>query len=82
MSEARGLAPHPVPADVGIVAALPIEAADLIDGLKDVRRYQSASIPVIEGEHGGKIVAVALGGPGRRAARTATDMLLSGHRPR
>ena len=82
MSEARGLAPFPVPADVGIVAALAIETADLIDGLKDVRRYQSASIPVIEGERGGKIVAVALSGPGRAAARQATDLLLSGHRPR
>jgi adenosylhomocysteine nucleosidase len=82
MSEARGLAPHPVPADVGIVAALAIETADLIDGFKDVRTYQSTSIPVIEGEHGGKIVAVALSGPGRRAARTATELLISGHRPR
>jgi adenosylhomocysteine nucleosidase len=82
MSEAQGLAPHPVPADVGIVAALAIETADLIDGLKDVRKYQSASIPVIEGEYSGKIVAVASSGPGRRAARAATDLLLSGHRPR
>jgi adenosylhomocysteine nucleosidase len=36
---------------------------------------------VIEGERGGKIVAVALSGPGRAAARGATDLLLSGHRP-
>jgi adenosylhomocysteine nucleosidase len=82
MSEARGLAPRPVPADVGIVAALAIEMADLVEGLKDVRRYQSASIPVIEGERGGKIVAVALSGPGRVAARAAADLLVSGHRPR
>ena len=71
-----------MPADVGIVAALAIETADLIEGLKDVRRYQSASIPVIEGERGGKTVAVALSGPGRAAARVATDLLFSGHRPR
>jgi adenosylhomocysteine nucleosidase len=82
MSDQRGVAPSPVPADVGIVAALAIETADLVDGLKDVRKYQSASIPVIEGEHGGKIVAVALSGPGRSAAREATELLISGHRPR
>ncbi len=82
MSEQPGVAPRPVPADVGIVAALAIETADLIDGFKDVRRYQSASIPVIEGEHGEKIVAVAVSGPGRPAARRATELLLSGHRPR
>jgi adenosylhomocysteine nucleosidase len=82
MSEQRGVAPAPVPADVGIVAALAIETADLVEGFKNVRRYQSASVPVIEGEHGGKIVAVAVSGPGRQAARTATDLLVSGHRPR
>ena len=82
MNGERGVAPPPVPADVGIVAALPIEISDVIDGLKKVRRYQSATVPVIEGEHGGKIVAVATGGPGRRAARHAAEVLISGHRPR
>ena len=84
MGEQRGLAPAPVPADVGIVAALAIETADLVDGLKDVRKYQSASIPVIEGEHGGKIVAVALerARPGRRPDEATDLLLLSGHRPR
>ena len=37
---------------------------------------------MIEGEHGGKIVAVAVSGPGRPAARTAAELLISGHRPR
>jgi len=37
---------------------------------------------VIEGEHGGKIIAVATGGPGRPAARRAAEVLLIGHRPR
>jgi adenosylhomocysteine nucleosidase len=82
MSDQRGMAPAPVPADVGIVAALDIEVADLIDVLKNVRRYQSASVPVIEGEHGAKIVAVAVSGPGRPAARKAAELLISGHRPR
>jgi adenosylhomocysteine nucleosidase len=82
MNDERGLAPPPVAADVGIVAALPIEVSDVIDGLKKVRKYQSATVPVIEGECGGKIVAVATGGPGRPAARHAAELLISGHRPR
>jgi adenosylhomocysteine nucleosidase len=82
MSDQRGVAPAPVPADVGIVAALAIETGDLVESLKNVCKYQSASIPVIEGEHAGKIVAVAVSGPGRVAARRATEVLISGHRPR
>jgi adenosylhomocysteine nucleosidase len=78
----RGVAPPPVPADVGIVAALSIEVGDLIDNLKKVRKYQSVTIPVVEGEYGGKIIAVAIGGPGRPAARRAADVLIAGHRPR
>ena len=56
-NDERGMAPAPVPADVGIVAALPMEVGDLIDGLKKVRKYQSVAVPVIEGEYDGKIVA-------------------------
>jgi adenosylhomocysteine nucleosidase len=82
MRHERGVAPAPAPADVGIVAALPIEVGDLIDGLKKVWRYESASIPVIEGESAGKIVAVAIGGTGRPAARRAVELLITGHRPR
>jgi adenosylhomocysteine nucleosidase len=74
--------PPPVPADVGIVAALPIEVGDLIDGLTKVRKYKSVTTPVIEGEHHGKIVAVAIGGAGRTASRRAAEVLISGHRPR
>ena len=61
------VAPEPVPADVGIIAALAIETGDIVDGLKAVRRYQTATVSVIEGERSGKIVAVAVSGPGRRA---------------
>jgi adenosylhomocysteine nucleosidase len=82
MQDHPGLAPAPVPADIGIVVALAIEAADIVAGLKNVRKYQSASVPVIEGEHGGKIIAVAVSGPGRQAARNATELLIGGHRPR
>jgi len=78
----RGVAPAPVPADVGIVAALPIEVDELVKGLKKVWKYRSVAVPVIEGEYAGKIVAVAIGGMGRQAARRAADVLISGHRPR
>ena len=78
----RGPAPPPLPADVGIVAALSIEVGDLIDHLKKVRKYQSVKVPVIEGEYAGKIVAVAIGGAGRPAARRSADVLIAGHRPR
>jgi adenosylhomocysteine nucleosidase len=75
------VAPAPVPADVGIVAALPMEVGYLIDMLRRVRRYHAASMPVIEGEYKGKIVAIAVGGMGRDAGRRAAGVLLDGHRP-
>ena len=64
------------------MAAIAIEVSDLVDALTGVRKYQSTTVPVIEGEHAGKIVAVAVGGPGRKGARAATEVLISGHRPR
>lgn len=75
------IAPAPVPADVGIVAALPMEMGYLVDRLRRVRKYHAASMPVIEGELDGKIVAIAIGGMGRDAARRAAEVLLDGHRP-
>ena len=75
------VAPAPVPADVGIVAALPMEVGYLVDRLRRVRRYHAASLPVIEGELDGRIVAIAIGGMGRAAARRAAGILLDGHRP-
>jgi len=80
-SNPRLIAPAPVPADVGIVAALSLEVGVLTDGLKRIRKYQAASLPIIEGEHNGKIVAIAIAGPGRPAARRATELLIAGHRP-
>ena len=74
-------APAPVPADVGIVAAIPMEVGYLIDRLRRVRKYHAASMPVIEGELDGKIVAIAIGGMGRDSARRAAGILLDGHRP-
>ena len=79
--DARHIAAAPVPADVGIVAALSLEIGVLIDGLRRVRKYQAASLSVVEGEHNGKIVAIAISGPGRTAARRAAELLIAGHRP-
>src|SRR5262245_28941226 len=77
----RIVAPAPGPADVGIVAALPLEVGDLVDRLGKVRKYQAATLPVIEGEHHDRIVAIVIAGVGRPAARRATEVLLAGHRP-
>ena len=77
-----GSAPAPVAADVGVDAALGVEVGFLTDRLTKVRRYAGPGFKVIEGEAGGKLVALIIGGPGRTAARRATELLLDGHRPR
>lgn len=74
--------PPPVAADVGIVAALDLEVGYLIDRLKNVRRYAGLSHTVVEGEHGGKLVVLLVGGVGRVAARRSAEILIDGHRPR
>jgi len=48
------VAPPPLPSDIGIVAALPIEVGFLTDGLTKVRKYSGPSHTIIEGEHAGK----------------------------
>src|SRR5689334_1048585 len=75
-------APPPAPADVGIVAALPIEVDPLILRMANVRKYKGPRHKVIEGELSGKLVALILVGTGRDAARRGTRLLLDGHRPR
>ena len=60
---------------------MPMEVGYLIDRLRRVRKYHAASMPVIEGELDGKIVAIAIGGMGRDSARRAAGILLDGHRP-
>ena len=80
--DAQPLAPAPVPADVGIVMALAIEAGYLCDSLKRVRRYTAQTHSIIEGELAGKIVAVVLTGAGKAAARHGSEVLIAGHRPR
>jgi adenosylhomocysteine nucleosidase len=76
------VAPAPAPADVGIVAAVPIEVGYLVDRLRKVRRYHSAATSVLEGEYGNKIVALATSGVGQARARRAAEILIAGHRPR
>src|SRR5438874_13580364 len=77
-----GVAPAPVAADVGVVAALGLEVGFLTDRLSKVRKYAGPRHKVIEGEAGGKLVAVIVGGAGRSLARRATGLLIDGHRPR
>ena len=81
-SSNAGVAPAPIAADVGVVAAMSIEVGFLLDRLKSVRRYSGAGHKVIEGEYAGKVVALIIGGMGRSAARRAAQVLLDGHRPR
>jgi adenosylhomocysteine nucleosidase len=79
---AAAVAPAPVPADVGLVAALPIEVAPLLARFKNVRKYAGPSRTVVEGECAGKIVAVVVAGVGVRAAYRGAELLAAGHRPR
>lgn len=81
-SDAAWRAPAPVAADVGIVAALGIEVGFLIDRLTNVRKYSGPHHSVVEGEYGGKLVALVVAGVGRHAARQGTQLLLDGHHPR
>jgi adenosylhomocysteine nucleosidase len=74
--------PAPAPADIGIVAALPIEVGPLIKRLERVRKYAGPRHKVIEGECSGKLIALILTGPGRKASRRGGQVLIEGHRPR
>lgn len=76
------IAPPPDPADVGIVAALPIEVAPLIARLGEVRKYTAGRRTVVEGLLAGKVVTLVTTGPGQEAARAGAELLLAGHRPR
>ncbi len=62
-------APAPSPADVGIVAALSMEVGFLLDRLTRVRKYAGPRHAVVEGECGGKVVAVVVAGMGRENIR-------------
>lgn len=75
------IAPPPVPADIGIVAALSIEINPLIGRLSKVRKYSTARHTILEGELSGKLVAIIITGPGRKAALKGAQLLVGGHRP-
>lgn len=79
---AAQVAPPPEPADVGIVAAMSMEVEQLLGKFSKVRKFRTARHRVIEGECGGKVVALILTGMGRESARRGTRLLLDGHRPR
>ena len=75
------IAPPPVPADVGIVAALSIEISPFLARLTNVRKYATARDTIIEGELAGKLVAAVITGPGRKNASRGAQLLIGGHRP-
>lgn len=77
----KAIAPAPHRADIGIIAALPIETGDLMDHLKKVRKFKSQGQVVYEGDYHGRIVAVIHSGMGRQRARAAAEHLIFGHRP-
>ncbi len=76
------VAPPPSPADVGIVAALPIEVAPFKAAMRSRRTYSGKTFSVIEGEIAGKVVTLVLAGMGRARAEAAARVLIDGHRPR
>jgi adenosylhomocysteine nucleosidase len=80
----RGLspvAPPPVPADVGIVAALSLEVAPLLRRFSDIRRYAARGQTIIEGHVAGKLVVLVETGMGRARAQRGAERLIDGHRP-
>ncbi|WP_246196123.1 phosphorylase family protein [Aquisphaera giovannonii] len=62
--------------------ALPLEAGYLLDALSKVRKYSAGTHSVVEGELGGKLVAVIVAGMGEASAAKGAERLLAGHRPR
>jgi adenosylhomocysteine nucleosidase len=78
----RVIAPPPVSADIGIVAAMAIEVSPLLDQLKNIRKYAAKGQKIIEGSLDGKLIVVVLTGMGRARAQRGAERLIDGHRPR
>ena len=76
------MAPPPVPSDIGVVAALPIEVGPFLAKLKEVRKYAGARHTVHEGFCGEQLISLIITGPGRMAARRGAEILIGGHRPK
>lgn len=81
MSAGGRTAPAPVPADVGIVAAMGIEVAPLLSLLRGRRKYAVDRHEVHEGELEGRLVVLTITGMGQAAARRGAARLIAGHRP-
>jgi adenosylhomocysteine nucleosidase len=76
------VAPPPVPSDIGVVAALPIEVGMLLARLREVRKYAGARHTIHEGFCGEHLVSLIVTGPGRAAALRGAETMIGGHRPR
>jgi adenosylhomocysteine nucleosidase len=74
--------PHqPEPAHLGVVCALPLEAAALVDRMAGVVQISAPGWTAHEGACAGRRLVVVTSGPGRGQAAAATEKLLLGHRP-
>ena len=76
------VAAPPSPADIGLIAALPIEIAPFLRRLSDVRKFAAKPHTITEGCCARKVIAVVVTGPGQTAAARGAALLLAGHAPR
>jgi adenosylhomocysteine nucleosidase len=76
------MAAPPLPVDVGIVAALPMEVGPLLRRFSEVRKYAARGQTIVEGHVAGKLVALVETGMGRARAQRGAERLIDGHRPR
>jgi adenosylhomocysteine nucleosidase len=74
--------PESTTCHVGIVCALSIEAAELVDRLAGVIDTRGAGFVAHEGGYKGKRIVVVESGIGRQAATKAAQALIRGHQPR
>lgn len=75
------LAPEADPCHLGLVFALKIEAAGIVDQLDRMITTSGHGFTVRQGGHKGRNVAAVISGAGRKAAAKATEALITGHRP-
>lgn len=76
------VAPAPSVADIGVVAALPIELGAFLDRCRAKRAYQAGSQKIVEAVLGNQIIVTIAAGMGGDRAKRGTELLLAGHRPR